>query len=1017
MLVEKKQISDEEAARQIGSLFPQLKDKLLNTIQLYKISKNDNSLIEASINKRIDEISVFRFSAGIKFSSNRKFIKYAAYPTIIALIIFLFIPQFFTESTKRILRYSEEFEPEIYFKLLPVDNDQIAFKNEDYTVRFKSAGSVVPENVYLKNRNRKVKMINNSGVFEYTFKKVQTSFDYHLESSAYQSNEYNVKVYPRPDIQNFSVKLNYPRYTQQQNQTINNAGNLQVPEGTEINWYINAISAESVEFSFSPDFKFDSAQTSDNQSFNYRSFAQESQEYEIRLKNEHSNNKNHILYNLEVIKDQYPDLSISIHKDTTLYSFLVFGGSVNDDYGISRLELVHRRKTNNETSEYESIRIPTGRNIKSQQYFYQWGIDSLIQKEGDQLEYFVRVWDNDGINGPKHTESAVYDLKLPSKSEINKSIEKQAQGAKNQIDKSLDEAKELKDQIENIQDKLKSKKQLDWQDKKQIKELLRQKEKLEREINELKDQNKAFSEKKERFSEQSEKLKEKVQQLQKLMDDLLDEETKKLYDELKKLLEEQKNMDKVQDMMDKIENKENNLEKEIERTLELFKKMQFDYKMEDIVNELEDLEEKQKDLAKETSDKSNDMEKLNEEQEELNEQFEEIEKDIEELEQLNDNLKNPEDLEDTSEDQEEISQEQQKSSEQLQNKQRKKASESQKKAGKKTEGLKKKMKEMQANMEMIMLEENIENLQDIVDNLVKVSFEQETIMKEFRGVNQSDPRYVTLSQRQLKLRDDSRIIEDSLMSLASRVFQIASFITRELDGMNDNIEASLQALKDRKLSIALSNQQFSMTSINNLALLLDDVLQQMQQQMSDAMGNPDKGKKGQKQKVPGLSELQKQLNQKIENLKKGGKSGRQLSEELAKLAAEQEMIRQKLQEMEKLMDEGSKGGKGGTKDAIKKMEQTEMDLVNKRISQQTIQRQKDILTRLLKAENAMRERELDKERKSEQGDELKREIPPKFEEYLQTKEKEIELLKTIPLKLNPYYKEEVNKYFKRLSEQ
>ena len=39
--------------------------------------------------------------------------------------------------------------------------------------------------------------------------------------------------------------------------------------------------------------------------------------------------------------------------------------------------------------------------------------------------------------------------------------------------------------------------------------------------------------------------------------------------------------------------------------------------------------------------------------------------------------------------------------------------------------------------------------------------------------------------------------------------------------------------------------------------------------------------------------------------------------------------------------------------AIEKMEKTELDLVNKRISQETINRQKDILTRMLKAENAL----------------------------------------------------------------
>ena len=97
-----------------------------------------------------------------------------------------------------------------------------------------------------------------------------------------------------------------------------------------------------------------------------------------------------------------------------------------------------------------------------------------------------------------------------------------------------------------------------------------------------------------------------------------------------------------------------------------------------------------------------------------------------------------------------------------------------------------------------------------------------------------------------------------------------------------------------------------------------------------------------------------------------------------------------------------------------KMEQTEIDLVNKRLTEQLIKRQEEILTRLLQAEDAMREQELDKERESKSARQLERPVPPAFEEYLKLKEKEIELLRTVPPKLNPYYKKEVMEYFNRL---
>ena len=183
------------------------------------------------------------------------------------------------------------------------------------------------------------------------------------------------------------------------------------------------------------------------------------------------------------------------------------------------------------------------------------------------------------------------------------------------------------------------------------------------------------------------------------------------------------------------------------------------------------------------------------------------------------------------------------------------------------------------------------------------------------------------------------------------------------------------------------------------------------------MGKPQKGKGKGKQQSMALGDLQKQLNEKISELKKSGKTGRALSEELAKLAAEQEQIRRALQEELKKAENASseQGGGNSGKNLIEKMEETEADLVNKRLSENTIKRQQDILTRLLESENAMREREEDTERKAEQARSYEQIIPKAFDEYIKAKEKEIELLRTVPPKLNPYYIREVNEYFKRLN--
>jgi hypothetical protein len=331
------------------------------------------------------------------------------------------------------------------------------------------------------------------------------------------------------------------------------------------------------------------------------------------------------------------------------------------------------------------------------------------------------------------------------------------------------------------------------------------------------------------------------------------------------------------------------------------------------------------------------------------------------------------------------------------------------------------MKQMQSQMaqsqESMMMEmdmENLESLRQIVHGLVKLSYDQEGLMKEFNDLSQSDPRFNGLAQRQIKLRDDSKVLEDSLLSLSKKDPFMGSVITREIGDLNNHIDKVIDANRERKRPQAANEMQLSMTSINNLALMLDDHLSMMMEMMASGKGKGSmKMKSKQKGKQESLSQMQQQLNEKIQNLKNSGKGGRQLSEELAEMAAEQERIRKALQDMQEKMNDGKMPGG----DIPGKMEQTEMDLVNKQITEQMIRRQQDILTRLLETEKSMREQDMDEERKGETAKDYDKEIPKAFEEYLRLKEKEVELLKTVPPKLYPYYKKEVGEYFKRMGNQ
>ncbi|MDX5419174.1 MAG: DUF4175 family protein [Hymenobacteraceae bacterium] len=1012
-------LSDEQAALRVGAHYPEIRDKLLNAIQL-KNQDRTNALIAASLEQRTGQLLRFRFKEAVTYKENKPLLKYVALPAVVALLIALVYPTIFVQGTERIINYKTYYAPVAPFQFV-VKNDKLqTYRGEDFQLKVAVEGKAVPSDVFINYNGRRQRLSPSAdGSYTYTFKQLQKPVAFKLEGSGFMSGEYNLQLLSRPNLKDFYLEIQYPDYLKRRPEVVQNTGSANVPEGSTIRWHFTATETDSIRLVFDKPSQT-IATEKDGDSFSASKKFSESQNYSVKLRNRHSSNKEQISYQITTIPDRHPQISIEQFQDTALYTFLVLGGDVSDDYGLTRLALFYR--INNDKSpqaKYKSQALPLNRQQLSQTYYYQWNTAELNMKPGDKLEYFVQVWDNDGLRGPKSARTRTFELKVPDKRELQKELDNNAQSVASQLSNTLNKANQLKQDIARSEEKMKTKRDMNWQDKKQLEDLMAKKKQLEQDISQMKELFDELNKKQNMLSEQDRQMAEKARELQKLMNDLLDPETKRLYEELEKLLQQQQPNDiELQKLLSKLDNRERNLERELERALELFKQLQFEQKLDNIANQLENMAKEQEQLADKTAQKQEENQQLQEEQKALQQEFEDVKEQMQELKDLNNKLDNPNQMDEQQQqqDQQNIEQQMQQSQEQLQKNQNKKASESQQKAGEKMKQMAQQMEQMKSSMSMAGMQQNLDHLRDILENLIKLSFDQEDVMKQFRGVNQSDPRFITLSQKQLGLRDNAQVIEDSLFALAKKVFQIQSFVTREVAAMNQSMDNSMQELRDRNVGKANVQQQLAMTSMNNLALMLNDALKQMQQAMQLMQGNMAGKQKGNKPQPGNLGDLQQKLNDKIEELKKGGKSGKALSEELAKLAAEQEALRNALKELEKQGQKpGEKGQNGDLGNISKMMEQSETDLVNKRLTEQTIKRQREILTRLLEAEKSVKERELDNKREAKTAQEIARKAPPSFEKYLKAKEKQTELLKTIPPSLSPYYKQKVNEYFQNIS--
>lgn len=1081
----KRGLNQEQSAQMVGNHFPTIGDRLLNLLQLASLPGNSD-LVQAGILQKSRAMQGISFEQAIDLRENRRYLKYFAGPFVLIAVLWIVDQNIFTQSTKRIVQFNTEFSPEAPFKFIVPNNNLTAFFNEDFTLNLHLDGEVIPESAYIVSGRQRLKMEQlKPGEFAYTFERIQAPLTFQFEASGFFSPTYTIELVNRPELTELKIDLLYPRYLGRKAEQLTNTGNLEIPEGTKVTWTIGGAHANSASMSFAGGPE-NPMQLIGDQLFTYGNAFFNPQDYWISLENDRAKNKDKIAYSIRVIKDQHPEIVVDHVRDSVLFKTVLVGGSIADDYGLTALELRYTILKEGRQQPTTEKKFPLGLNSQSNQqsFFYQWALDSLDLQPGDQLNYYLQVWDNDGVNGRKATKSATYVFALPGEEEMKAEISKSQAATQGKVDRSLNKAKELRESIEEAQQKLRGKQSLDWQDKKMLEDLVQQKSGLDQMINELQKENRLLDEKKNAFSEEeNQRIKEKSEQIQKLMDELLDEETKKLFEELEKLLKENSDPSQIQRMLEKMDRKGNNLEKELERTLELVKQMQREYKLERAIEELKEQTAKQEELLKDTEQKNteqknteqqkdrknNDQKKssedskksdknqegdekasdekagdeksgdeksgdeksgdeksgdeksgnedkpLDQRQEELSKEFENFEKAIEELNELDKEL-DEESGSPSEQEMNEVQDAQEQSKQSLQKGQSKQSQQQQQKAVKQMKQMQQNMESAQNSMEMEIDMQNLESLRQIIHGLIKLSFDQESLMKDFIPIQQTDPKYVQLGQDQLKIKDDAKILEDSLLALAKKDAFMSSVVTKEVGELNAHMDKAVENVRERRKGNAGTEMQLSMTSINNLALMLKDHFDMMQQMMANAMKMPGKGKKGkQKGQQMNLGQMQQQLNERIQQLKNGGKNGRELSEELARVAAEQERIRRALQEMqEKLKQQGGKVPGG---DLPGKMEQTEMDLVNKQITEQTIRRQQEIMTRLLETEKSLREQNMDDERKGETAKDYDKEIPRAFEEYLRLKEKEVELLKTVPPKLYPYYKKEVNDYFKRIGTQ
>ena len=1011
----RKKMSVEQASVLIGRFFPEVKDKLLNTIQLSNQMDGDadNALLAATIEQRSARLSPIRFSDAVDLRGNLKYLGIFFGLLLLLISLMVFLPSFAVQPTQRIVNYEQNYEKPLPYQV-EIKQDEIeTTQGQEVKFNIHVTGGRIPDAFYVKSELGQQLMSKASvNDFSYTFKNLYDDLAFNVVGGEYTSRPIHITVHPNPTLLSYRCEVCYPAYIHRNNETLDAKTRLIVPQGTNLTF--SFITRDTEKVSVTRDSLTSDLAAKDD-IFEYQFIAAQSTKFEVQVQNTWNQTIEPLPFSIDVLPDAYPDIRVESF-DEQLSTDVYFSGLVTDDYGFSRLTFNCIVKEPIEKKIVKPVALDL--KLTRASFFYSFNMDSLGIMPGQNMEVYFEVWDNDGFHGPKSKRSETFTYYKPSETALDSIANQQSEDILDRLSEKSQETDKLRDEIEKMLQDLIQKKDLDWSDKEKMKDLLEKQQQIQDEWNKLQEEQEKLTDFMKEHDLGNEDLIKKQEQINKLFNEVIPEEMQKLMEKIDKLLEEMPR-EQMQQMMQDIKKNNQSMQELLDRNLALLEQLKMEKDLNDLANKLDKLGEELQKQNAENQEQQAGEESDQKSAEEAKEEFDKMMNDFDQLLEKNKDLQQPFNMEKDEEMEESINQDLEDAMQNEQSGEQKQSQNKKQDAGQKMQKMAQNMMSMMQMDGMEQLAEDAHLMRILLENVVHASHQQEDLMTEIGNLHTDDPSLAQKIVHQKEIADNFNLVRDSLRNMAMRQPAVQNFVFDELHTIENQTANAMKYLNDLKLSQAVRHQQTAMMSMNNLALMLAESLENMENSM-DAMGMPmmsSKPKSGQgSQSMKNMQQLQQQLSEQLKKMQQQmDQSGQQMpnsmSEEFARMAAEQEMLRQGMQQMLNDMKENGQIGDDGLNEIIKDMEKLEEELVNKKINRQMIERSQRIESRMLESQKAQEKREQEEKRKSNEfkGSHFDR----KIDEYLyeQSLKKNQEFLRSNPIEYAPYYKDKINEYY------
>jgi hypothetical protein len=870
----------------------------------------------------------------------------------------------------------------------------------------------------------------SGGAFKYELRSLKSSTRYVVSSGDTRSGEYLLKVIDRPTVGSLQLHLVFPLYAKLAAQDLDeNVGDVTALKGTRISYKV--ISNKELATAL---LVFDDRSTTPLTVRGTEAagsiLLQKDRTYHIALKDhEGISNAEPIEYSMKVIPDAYPTATIELpgrNVDIAENSSLNMLFRIKDDYGFTKLRLAEKliqSRYEQPPAEYSSVDVPLPKGGGNELVIpYLWDISPLSLVPEDVVSYYIEVFDNDNVSGPKAARSEVYTLRLPSLDEVFADVDRSHDVSLESMKEALKDAQEAKKELDDLQQQMKKNSQkMDWQDQKKAEDVARKYQDIQKKIDEVNKTIEKMVDQMQKNQVLSKETLQKYQELQQLMEQMNSPEFAEAMKKMQQAMQ-QMNPEQMRQALQNFQFSEENFRKSIERTMNLLKRIQIEQKLDEAVKRTEQLMKQQEELSKKT-EKTNPqdkeaLQKLADQQRELQKELESLQKELAELQEKMEEFPREMPLQEMEQaqqqlEQSELEQEMKDIAQQMQQQQMQQAMQGQKQAMQKLGQFFQQMQQVQKSMQQNQQRQIVNEMRRSLRDLLELSKREEALKDEAQGLAQNSQRFRDNAAEQMDVMRDLSNVANNIGKLAQKTFGISPEMGKAIGDAMREMNNAMQSLEQRNGQIAGQQQGSAMGSLNDAASQLQNSMNAMMQ----GQGGQGMGMAGLMQRLQQLTGQQQGINQGTQNL---GMSQQQAAE-MARLAGEQGAVRKSLEQLAKEAAQAGDLSKilGDLNNVAQEMREVQTDLAQGNVNPETLRKQDRIVSRLLDSQRSARERDFEKRRKAESGTNVARRSPGAIDLSTQEGKSQLrqDMLKALEEGYSRDYEDLIRKYFELLEQE